>query len=139
MNTQTKGVIGISHAIADLTDKGYNVSIPISEHSHFDLIASKENIHKAIQVKYRGLRKNGTIEVQFKSVWSNSKEVHQNPIDKTIIDIVCIYCPDSKECYYLDPKDFARSITLRIKKSRNPRGHQPSTSNLSADFLTPNF
>ncbi len=33
--------------------------------------------------------------------------------------MLCIYCPDTNACYYLDPKAFGDSVTLRVILSRN--------------------
>jgi hypothetical protein len=52
-------------------------------------------------------------------------------IDKDEVDLYCIYCPDTDECYYLDPKNFNRSVTLRVKM---PRNNQARNVNLAADF-----
>jgi hypothetical protein len=41
------------------------------------------------------------------------------PLDKRDVDVVCIYCPDTRSCYYIDPKQFAKSVSLRVKESRN--------------------
>lgn len=40
MESCIKGAIGRAKAIADLASKGYDVSVPISEHSPFDLVVS---------------------------------------------------------------------------------------------------
>jgi hypothetical protein len=36
------------------------------------------------------------------------------PIDKGAIDTVCIYCPETDECYYVRPEAHGASVTLRI-------------------------
>ncbi len=41
------------------------------------------------------------------------------PLEKHDVDVVCVYCPDTKACYYVDPKTFARSVTLRVTPTRN--------------------
>ena len=44
---------------------------------------------------------------------------YSRPLDKAEVDVVCIYCPDTRACYYVDPNQFARSVSLRITSSRN--------------------
>ena len=34
-------------------------------------------------------------------------------------DVLAIHCPDTDECYYIDRRDFNKSITLRIEEARN--------------------
>ncbi len=72
-----------------------------------------------VQVKYRTLSTTGTLEVQFKSSWSDSRGTYVRPLDKDHIDVVCIYNPDTRQCYYVDPKKFRKSVSLRLKPARN--------------------
>jgi hypothetical protein len=118
-HTKDKGDIGVAHAIADLADQGFIVLTALCEHAPFDLVGYRDGEFARVSVKYRSLSPTGTIEVQFKSSWSDSKGTHVRPLDKDGVDIVCIYCPDTKGCYYVDPKLFARSVSLRVSPSRN--------------------
>jgi len=40
-------------------------------------------------------------------------------MNKDEVDIVCVYCPDTDECYYFDPKSINQSITLRVRPAGN--------------------
>ena len=40
-------------------------------------------------------------------------------VDKGQIDLYCIYCPETDECYYLDPKEYDKSVTLRVETPKN--------------------
>ena len=42
-------------------------------------------------------------------------------MDKSEVDVVGVYCPDTDECYYVRPADHARSVTLRVAPSRTAR------------------
>jgi hypothetical protein len=64
----------------------------------------------------------GTIEVQFRSTWSDSNGSYARPLDEHEVDVVCIYCPDTRACYYVDPKRFGRSVSSRVTPSRNRQG-----------------
>lgn len=118
-HTKDKGDKGVGYVIADLLSKDIQVCIPISEHLPFDLIAVKKTgeVYK-VSVKYRKEAR-GVIQVPFKSSYSDSKGVHSKKVNKRLIDIVAIYCPDSKEVYYIDPKQFGEVITLRRTKPKN--------------------
>ncbi len=118
-HTKDKGDLGVAHAIADLADQGFVVLTALCEHAPFDLVAYREGAFVRVQVKYRALSSSGTIEVQFKSSWSDSKGTYVRPLDKQEVDVVCIYCPNTGACYYVDPKRFARSVSLRVTPSRN--------------------
>jgi hypothetical protein len=118
-HTKDKGDIGVAHAIGDLADQGFVVLAALCEHAPFDLVAYRDSEFIRVQVKYRTLSPNGTLEVQFRSSWSDAKGTHVRPVDKDHIDVVCIYCPDTRECYYVDPKQHGKSVSLRVRPTRN--------------------
>lgn len=129
--TKTKGDNGVAHVIADLSDKGIDIFIPLSEHLPFDLIGLLSNKQlKKISVKYRKIV-NGKIDVLFKSVYSDSNGTHVTKVDKSEIDIIAIYCPDTKEVYYINPNDFNESVSLRITI---PKNNQIKGINFSKDY-----
>lgn len=111
--TKDKGDIGLSAVILDLSIKEFNIFLPMSDHLPFDLIAYKDQQCYRIQVKYRKA-KNNKIEVAFKSVYSNKKGVVINHYDPDEVDYFAIYCPDTKDCYYVRFDGSAKSLTFRI-------------------------
>ena len=118
-HTKDKGDLGVAHAIADLADQGFVVLTALCEHAPFDLVGYRDGAFIRVQVKYRALSAKGTIDVQFKSSWSDSNGTYSRPLDKAEVDVLCIYCPDTGACYYVDPDQFARSVSLRVASSRN--------------------
>ncbi|MGH3457858.1 group I intron-associated PD-(D/E)XK endonuclease [Aeromicrobium sp.] len=117
-HTKDKGDLGTAKAHADLVDKGYTVLFPATEHAAFDLVAYRAGAFHRVQVKYRSSR-TGSISVQFRSVWADRNGTHMKPSDKSEVDVVCIYCPETDDCYYLRPVDYRQSVTLRVTPSRN--------------------
>jgi len=109
---------GVLHAKVDLAEKGYTLLLPLSEHAPFDLVAYKDGRFLRVQVKYRAAV-NGAIFVQLKSAWADRHGTHMVPVDKQAIDLFCIYCPDTRACYYFDPKTVGISIHLRITPTLN--------------------
>ena len=54
------------------------------------------------------------------SFWADRHGVHSVPLDRNSIDCLCIYCPDTHACYYVDPRATAvKTICLRIDATRN--------------------
>lgn len=104
MGTKEKGLIGTTKVLADLVEKGFDVFLPVSEHSPIDIIACRDSKTYRIQVKYRKLSRGNRISITLYSVWSNSKGVNTIPINLNNIDILAIYCKDSNKIYYLDKK-----------------------------------
>lgn len=129
-HTKNKGDLGVLKAKCDLFEKGYLVLTPETEHAPFDLVAYKDRVFKTIQVKYRDA-KNGKLEVEFSSCWNDRHGTHVVPIDKTIVDIYCIYCPQSDKCYYLKVSEFGGSATLRVE---TPKNGQIKGVNFASDY-----
>lgn len=114
MGTKRKAEIGVAKAIAGLVGKGFEVSIPLSEHSHFDLVIWDRVSFRSVQVKHRNLQQ-GSLKVVLGSSWSDKAGHHFMEMDRAAVDLVCVYCPQTDECYYANPKDFGKRITLRVE------------------------
>jgi hypothetical protein len=117
-HTKDKGDLGTAKAHADLVENGFTVLFPATEHAEFDLVAYRDGSFHRVQVKYRSARL-GTLSVHFRSVWADRHGTHMRAIDKSQVDIVCIYCPETDECYYLRPSEHGQSVTLRVTPSKN--------------------
>lgn len=131
-HTKDKGDKGTGNVIADLLSKGIQICLPLSEHLPFDLIAVKDNgTLLRVSVKYRTLKK-GSVYVSFSSSYSDSHGVHTKAVDKNLIDLLAIYCPETKCVYYVDPQKFEKNVTLRIEESKN---NQTKGINLAKYYL----
>ncbi|WP_304117529.1 group I intron-associated PD-(D/E)XK endonuclease [Mycolicibacterium bacteremicum] len=117
-HTKGKGDLGVAKAHADLVAKGYDVLFPATEHAPFDRVAHSAGTFGRIQVKYRSALA-GVIRLNLRSTWTDRHGVHNTPMDKTAIDAICIYCPDTDECYYIRPTDHGMSVNLRITPTKN--------------------
>lgn len=117
-HTKDKGDLGTAKAHADLVGNGYMVLFPATEHAEFDLVAYRDGTFHRVQVKYRSAV-SGSIKVQFRSVWADRNGTHTKPSDKSEVDVVCVYCPETDACYYLRPADHRQSATLRVTPSKN--------------------
>lgn len=117
-HTKEKGDIGLLKAQADLADQGFKILHPLSEHMPFDLVAYKDGVFIRVQVKYRSAG-NGIISVDMRSVWADKKGNHRKPMDKDQVDVVCVYCPNTGACYYINPKNHGGCAKLRISPAKN--------------------
>jgi hypothetical protein len=129
-HTKNKGDIGVLKVKVDLATKGYAVGSLETEHYPFDVISYKDKQFRRIQVKYKEARK-GAITVHFKSYWSDKHGTHSKPVDKTEIDLYAVYCPDTDCCYYFNPEDFNKSVTLRVD---TPLNNQLAKIHLADDY-----
>ena len=129
-HTKNKGDLGVLKAKCDLYEKGFLILTPETEHAPFDLVAWKDGHFKTVQVKYRDAS-TGSLEVRFRSNWADKNGYHAKPINKSFVDVYCVYCPQTDECYYFDPSKFRKSITLRVE---TPKNNQRKGVNLASDY-----
>ncbi len=130
-HTKDKGDLGVLKAQVDLFEQGFTIFTPQTEHCPFDLAAYRKGEFRRVQVKYRTVDKYGKIDVKFSTSWTDKRGTHVTPIDKREIDLYCIYCPDTDECYYLDPNKFRSNASLRVKA---PKNSQAKRVNFAADY-----
>ena len=112
-HTKNKGDLGVLKAQLDLYEKGYLILTPHTEHAPFDLVGYKDGKFLRIQVKYR-TAKNDKIEVPFRTCWADKNGTHTQDYDKNEIDVMCVYCPDTDKCYYVNPQECNKTFNLRL-------------------------
>lgn len=117
-HTKDKGDLGVAKAHADVVSQGFTVLFPATEHAPFDLVAYADGAFYRMQVKYRSAR-TGALTVHFRSVWNDRAGTHMKPTDKSEVDVLCVYCPETDACYYLRPDEHRASVTLRVVPCRN--------------------
>jgi hypothetical protein len=130
-HTKEKGDLGVLKAQVSLCEQGFTILLPATEHAPFDLVAYKDGIFKRVQVKYKSLDRTGAVTIHFRSCWADKSGTHLRPVDKGEIDLYCIYCPDTDECYYLDPGRYDKSVTLRVK---TPKNNQRRNVHFTVDY-----
>ena len=116
--TNDKGDIGVAMIIADLTSKGIKVSLPISAHLPFDLIAISDNYELSrVSIKYSGGDETVFLSTRTISAWAK-EQVRRVNLD--FIDAYAVYSPITKEVYYVGKKHLIgkkAGLSLRIVES----------------------
>lgn len=115
-----KGDIGVTQVIAKLTELGWCVGIPISEHQKYDLFAEKNGITHTVQVRYT-TPKDDSIKVKLCNSWSDKNGVHTNERQKGDYTLLAIYVP-SIDVFFVTDNELGkngRMINLRIGPSKN--------------------
>lgn len=130
-HTKNKGDLGVLKVKVDLFLQGFLILVPETEHSPFDLVIYKGGVFKTVQVKFRNLSKNEALMIPFRSSYSTAKGVITKPVDKKLVDIYAVYCPQTDECYYFDPGLYNKTFTLRVKASLN---NQVRYTHLASDY-----
>lgn len=118
-----KGEIAQAKVISVILACGYEVFVPFGDHSAADLVAHRDGRFTRVQVKYL-TKKKGVLPLQFRNVHCNSKGSQIKPIDKDSIDLFGIYCPDTDECYFINPRRGADGTPIDwedVRRRRWPR------------------
>ena len=118
-HTKVKADLGVAKIIADLAVKGYVPCIPLSEHQPYDLLAVLKNGKVVkLQVKYAALKKNGVIDVAFRTSWADKNGVHIKHYKKEDFDYYAIYCPEKEQVLYV-PNCLNCPKAIRFDKPTN--------------------
>lgn len=132
-HTKVKADIGVAKTIADLTIKGNIPCLPLSEHQSYDLVVVLQD-GKAVrlQVKYATLKKNGTIEVKFRTSWADKNGTHVKHYRESDFDYYAIYCPEKDVVLYV-PNSKGCPKALRFEA---PTNHQSKCIKWAKDYLS---
>ena len=116
--TNDKGDVGVAMVIADLTSRGIKVSLPISSHLPFDLIAISDNYELSrVSIKYSGGNEFIFLSTRTISAWAK-EQVRRVNLD--YIDAYAVYSPVTKEVYYVNKRHLIgkkAGLQLRIVES----------------------
>lgn len=137
--TKDKGDLALLQAITNLRQHGILTCLPLSEHLPFDLIAVMPDMTTLlrVQVKYRSGTQYGTVLVEFKNNYYDSKKIYSKAVNFNEIDAYAVYIPDiDRICYFrvADLPTNASSLTLRFEP---PKNNQKKGVHLVNDFLNP--
>ena len=116
-HTKNKGDLAVLKAAADLAEQGFLILFPSTEHAPFDLVAYRAARFLRIQVRYAKARR-GRVEVHFSTSYADRTGNHRRKLDRSHVDVVCVYCPDTGACYYIEAED-GGSATLRLSDAAN--------------------
>lgn len=130
-HTKSKGDLGVLKAQVDLFEQGFTICVPQTEHAPFDLAVYRNGEFLRVQVKYRKVDRHGKIDIKFSTCWTDRHGTHTVLVNKREVDLYCVYCPDTDECYYLKPNSFQSNATLRV---RAPQNGQSRGVNFAEDF-----
>lgn len=103
--TQRKGDIAVSQSIATFTKFGFDVSIPLTESAHYDLIVDTGFALKRVQVRYTSKR-----DVDLRRVHSNSLGYVVKKAVQNAYDWLYVYKPTGEEYLFLSCLHGRRAI-----------------------------
>ncbi len=131
-HTKVKADLGLAKVIADLAAKGFTPCIPLSEHQPYDLVAVLDDTSVVkLQVKYASLKRNGTIDVKFRTSWADKNGTHIKHYKVEDFDYYAIYCPEKEKVLYI-PNAPHCPKAIRFEK---PSNNQDKLVKWARDYL----
>jgi hypothetical protein len=123
-HTKDKGDLAVAMVICDLVRHGIYVYVPLSEHQPSDLIAvSRDGRVSRVQVKYRSLRRDGVVTIDFRNTYADRNGYHKKLADRNQFDCYAVYCPNNRKIYYVRNDDIPEAnsmgIALRVVPPKN--------------------
>jgi hypothetical protein len=119
-HTKDKGDLGVLKAQADMASQGWMILHPMTEHAPFDIVIYKPGTFRRVQVRYRSLTDNGCLEVSLRTAWNDRHGTHMAVINRDEVDIVCVYCPETDQCYYFNMNlTNTTQLNLRVRPTDN--------------------
>jgi hypothetical protein len=92
MDRKTKGRLAEVKVIAYLIENGYEVYVPFSNNSKYDVISFKEGVLKRISVKFTSIkRKSGAWDVEMRQIFRGNNRINIHKFDNTMCDLIAVY------------------------------------------------
>lgn len=136
--TKARGDEGVGFIIADLMSHDIQVALPISEHLPFDLIAIKDNKKMIrVSVKYRKATE-GKIALALQSSWHEATGTKWKNSDKQAFDVTAIYCPDTRQCYYVRNDEIEKDCCHLSLRILDPTNGQTENIRYAIDYIGAN-
>ena len=117
-HTKDKGDLGLVKVMCDLSEQGFKILSPFSEHLPFDLVAFSPvsgNLYK-VQVKYKKLTK-GVVNIPLRTSFLSNEGTVTKRYKDSDFDVIAVYCPDTRSCAYLTSDEISHlvsGVTLRV-------------------------
>jgi PD-(D/E)XK nuclease superfamily protein len=131
-----KGDLAVAKTIARLTELGFNVAIPISEHASYDLLTERNKQLYSVQVKYSTF-KNGCIRADLVSSWADKNGTHSKVREIGSYDILAIFSPHTDKVYFLYEGQLGSntsSVYLRVENIENAQKYSSRDIKIASEF-----
>jgi Holliday junction resolvase len=116
MDRKTKGRLAEAKVLSFLIENGYEVYLPFSNNSKYDVIAYKDGVVKRISIKFTSTRKpSGTWTVEMRQIFRGNNKITIHKFDRNEFDIVAVYIGPEDKIVLIDAAD-VRPRSLQIKK-----------------------
>ena len=130
---KTKGDLGVAFTIAILTEQRFNVALPLTEHSKYDLIIEKEGVLKTVQVRYT-TPENNVLRIKLKSCWNDKHGTHVTLREKGDYNILAVFNPITKLVYFINDIEFNNTTAISLRLTP-PKNNQSCKVRLAENYL----
>jgi len=116
MDRKIKGRLAEAKVIAYLIENGYEVYVPFSNNSKYDVIAFKDGMIKKISTKFTSAkRKSGSWAVEMRQISRRNKSINIDKFDNKQYDLVAVYIGPKDKVILIDAmKVKTRSLHIRV-------------------------
>jgi hypothetical protein len=92
MDRKTKGRLAEAKVISYLIEEGYEVYLPFSNNSKYDVLVVKDGIVKRVSTKFTSVKKkSGSWVVEMRQIHRGNGVVNIDKFDKTKCDLIAVY------------------------------------------------
>ncbi|MEK7605742.1 MAG: group I intron-associated PD-(D/E)XK endonuclease [Patescibacteria group bacterium] len=92
MDRKTKGRLAEAKVITYLIENGYEVYLPFSNNSKYDVICYKDGEIKRVSIKFTSVRKkSGTWKVEMRQIFRGNGVINVNKFDNKDYDLIAVY------------------------------------------------
>lgn len=115
MDRKTKGRLAEAKVIAYLIENGYEVYVPFSDNSKYDVMAIKDGLIKKVSIKFTSVKRySGSWAVEMRQISRRNNRINIDKFDNTQFDIVAVYI-GSKDKIVLVDAIKVKTRSLHIK------------------------
>ena len=114
--TETLGLIGEMRAIELFLSHGWEVTIPVSRASEYDLAIHRGKKNFFIQCKYRRGNR-GYVEIRNRRIIGRRQGIVEKPYRR--VDYMTVYIPDIDEVLVIPLRKMRASMSIRLKSAGN--------------------
>jgi len=109
MDRKTKGRLAEAKVISFLIENDYEVYIPFSNNSKYDVLAYKDGSIKKISIKFTSVKKpSGTWVVEMRQIYRGNNIINIDKFDKTNCDLIAVYIGPLDKVVLVEPSKATR-------------------------------
>lgn len=117
MTRRKKGILGEAQVLLELVKNDYEIFLPYSDGTPFDLVAYKEGLLYRVSIKFTSSLRGNSWLVTLKNVSRrNDGECCVKHFDKTECDLLAVYIQPENRVVFLNSCDINSISQISIKK-----------------------